>query len=834
MTFNFRQSKSVSATTVGARTMALILFIGVGACLHASAANPPDREMRTAEEVRRLSTQEADLHYPVRLRGVVTFFDDRIPTKSFRFVQDETAGIYVYVDGSTNNPPLKTGELVEVEGETGSGSFAPVVISHRIRIIGETNLPPAKPVSFEELASGLEDSQFVEIHGLVRAVRFDTQNSYYVVDLATGQGKLTIVAFQLPVAQSEELVDSRVRVKGVCMSRFNSQRQLFDIGLLLPLPEDLTVENPAPHDPQTTPAQPIKSLLQYTWGGTFGHRVKVIGTVTLRNPNKLYIQDESEGLSVETRQNDKVDIGDEVEVLGFPAKGEYAPVLENGVYQKLASGRTLKPDIVTPDDALTGTHDCRLVQIQATLLDRAEHINEPFLVLQANGIVFHAFLRLLKQNIEFGRLQNGSKLLVTGVCVIDDLGEDWHSGPDWRAASFRLLLRSPEDVVVLQRPPWWTLPKLLGAISILCAILLTAFGWVVLLRRRVHQQTQIIEEKLHAEATIKERYLDLLENATDMVFTHDLKGHMTSINKAGERLLQRPRSEILTQELVDLISEDERPAAREWLKQVVTGMETNVVDWDFVNAAGQKLKLEVSSRLVEQAGRTIEVEGIARDVTARKRLEKEILEISNREQQRLGHDLHDGVCQQLAAIAYRTHILARHLNEKNAAESSEAGDISNLINESLVQTRTVARGLFPVRLEEDGLAAAVEELTVGAGKLYRIECLFSSSGTLPTLHNSVAMHLHFIAQEAILNAAKHSQANAIVVRLAKENDDLTLSVEDNGVGFHANDHNQAGMGIGIMRYRARAIGAVLKVQTQPGHGTQVSCKYHLHPDNTAN
>src|SRR5208283_6142473 len=209
------------------------------------------------------------------------------------------------------------------------------------------------------------------------------------------------------------------------------------------------------------------------------------------------------------------------------------------------------------------------------------------------------------------------------------------------------------------------------------------------------------------------------------------------------------------------------------------------------------------------------------DVTARKRMEREILEISNREQQRLGQDLHDGVCQQLAAIAYRTHILARHLKEKNAVESSEANDISSLINESLVQTRTVARGLFPVRLEEEGLADAVEELTVNIGKLYKIKCDFSSGGTLPTLHNSVAMHLHFIAQEAIMNAAKHSQATAITVRLKKEGDDLVLSVQDNGVGFRVADQDRDGMGIGIMRYRAKVIGAVLELHTQPAQGTQI-------------
>jgi signal transduction histidine kinase len=141
----------------------------------------------------------------------------------------------------------------------------------------------------------------------------------------------------------------------------------------------------------------------------------------------------------------------------------------------------------------------------------------------------------------------------------------------------------------------------------------------------------------------------------------------------------------------------------------------------------------------------------------------------------------------------------------------------------------VARGLFPVRLEEDGLAVAVEELTAGIGKLYHIRCDFSSNGNLPTIHNSVAMHLHFIAQEAIMNAAKHSQASLIVVRLRKENDDLVLSVQDNGVGFQTAGQDRNGMGIGIMRYRAKVIGAGLELQTKPAQGTLITCKYHLQP-----
>jgi PAS domain S-box-containing protein len=829
MRFTIGQTGTVGPLAVAGRTLSLVLLITTIGWHRATAADSPLEELQTAEQVRRLSAQQADLRYPVRLRGVVTYFDVKIPKKAYRFIQDDTAGIYFYFGDydSRTNPPLRAGQLVEIEGETGAGSFAPVVTSHHIRILGEAKLPEARPVSFEELESGQEDSQFVEVSGVIRAVRFEEQGAYYVIDLATGQGRLTLQAKQLPVAQSGQLVDCTVRAKGVCSSLFNAQRQLFDVNLLIPFPEDLLIERPAPSHPALIPEQPIKSVMQFTRSSTYGHRVKVTGAVTLHFPGKMYIQNETDGLCVETKQADNVPVGDRVEVLGFPAKGEYSPLLEDAVYRWIAPGPPLKPDVITPDEALTGVHDCRLVQIEATLLDRAQHSNEPFLVLQAKGFVFHAYLRSQGQSVDFGQLENGSKVRVTGVCIVDDLGENWYYSPDWRAASFRLLLRSPLDVAVLKLPPWWTLQKLFWALGILGAVLLTAFGWVVLLRRRVHHQTQIIEEKLQAEAAMKERYLDLFENASDMVFTHDLAGHMTSINNAGERLLQRQRSEILTKELIDLITEEERPAAREWLKQVVSGVETPAVDWDFVNAAGQRLKLEVSSRMVEQAGKFVEVEGVARDVTARKRMEKEILEISNREQQRLGHDLHDGVCQQLAAIAYRTHILARHLKEKDETESSEANYISTLINESLVQTRTVARGLFPVRLEEEGLADALEELTASIGKLYKIKCAFSSSGALPTIHNGVAMHLHFIAQEAILNAAKHSQASTVAVRLQKENDNLVLSVQDDGVGFREAEQDKAGMGIGIMRYRAKVIGAALELHSRPDRGTQITCRYHL-------
>jgi len=809
----------------GAATGTVTLLIGLLFSLTVSHLVGQDAalpELLTAEQVRQLTPEQAARHYPVRLRGVLTFFDQ---AQFYRFFQDNTAGIYLFPSDALTNSALATGELVEIEGQTSPGEYAPTVTPRQTRILGTGAFPPAKPVSFEALASGEEDSQFVEVHGIVRAVSFDTQTRYYSIEIATGGGRLTALATQLPVQREQDLEDSTVRIRGVCVSRFNLQRQLFDLRLLVPRPTDVVIETPAPTHPFDVPTRPIERLLQFTPSGPYGHRVKVSGTIIYSRDDALYIEDKTEGLYVETHQTNSLLPGDQVEVLGFPAKGEYTPMLQDAIFQKVGSGPLPMPDSITADEALKGTHDCRLVQIEATILDRTRYSREQFLVLQSGGFIFNAYLERKNVGVEFAYLQNGCKVAVTGVCLIER-GNDWRVGPDWRSKSFRLLLRSAGDILVLQRPPWWNLQKLLWIVGILCVTVLVVLMWVGVLRRRVQQQTRIIRQQLQTEAALKERYEDLFENANDMVFTYDESGKITSINKTGEEILGRPRDAILSRNLVDFVVEEQRAAAANWLAQVTQNAESPPAEWECLNAAGQRIRLEISSRVVRRAGKQMEVEGVARDITERKRLEREILEISSREQRRIGHDLHDGVCQQLAAIAYRMDILAEQLQEKGLPESSEAERVGGLVNEAIDQTRGVARGLFPISLQENGLVSALEELAVNTSNLFKVRCQFSTEGQLPKVENGVALHLYYIAQEAVLNAAKHGQASHITISLARANDRFVLAVRDDGKGFELSNDGSNGMGIRIMRYRARVIGATLDLKSQPGRGTQISCAFY--------
>ncbi len=777
-------------------------------------------ELRTAEQIRRLTPEQAALHFPVKLRGVVTVFDQRLFS---RFLQDDTAGIYI--GDNTNLPPLTSGQVVEIKGVTFPGEYAPILMPTVIEVVGTASLPPAKPVSYEQLTSGQEDSQFVEIHGVVRSAQFDEQTNHQLIDIATGGGRLTAYAHGLPGARLADLVDSTVQVRGVCVTLFNRQRQLFRLRLLVPRPEDLVVEEPSASDPFTVPLQSIGTLQQFAPEGTYGHRVKVAGTVIYRQgDNTLYIQDEKEGLYVQTQQPGTLLAGDRVEVVGFPAKGAYTPMMEDAVYRTVATEQLLTPEKIKADAALKGNYDCRLVTIEATVLERVRQSREQFVVLQADGIIFNAYIEGKEAGTGFTYLQKGSKVVVTGVCLIEP-GNDWHAGEDWRAKSFHVLMRTAGDVLVLEYPPWWTLQKMLWMVGVLGLFVLVAMVWVVVLRSRVRAQTEIISQKLQLEATLKERYVELFENANDFVYTHDMDGKITSINQTGEQLLQRPRQEVLDKNIVDLVVEEEQAAARKWLDEVLKGAETPAAEWDFKAASGHRVKLEVSTRLIKQQGAGVEVEGIARDITERKRLEREILEISNREQRRIGHDLHDGVCQLLAGIALMSESLANLLDEKGVPESSQAERISTLINTAINQTRGVARGLFPVRLEENGLPSALEELAANISELFKINCRFVSEQPPAGVDNEIALHLYYIVLEAVANAVKHGKAKNIVITLEPVKDRYLLGVEDDGTGFVTAATPQTGMGIRIMQYRARVIGATLNLENRAGCGTHVTCLF---------
>ncbi len=204
-------------------------------------------------------------------------------------------------------------------------------------------------------------------------------------------------------------------------------------------------------------------------------------------------------------------------------------------------------------------------------------------------------------------------------------------------------------------------------------------------------------------------------------------------------------------------------------------------------------------------------------------LEQEILNISESEQRRLGRDLHDDLGQQLAGIEFLAQSLVSRLDGISGPAAVQAREIARTARRTMVRARELARGLWPIDLDTDGLMSALRELAARTKKLFRIDCRFRCEKPVLVHDHEVSVHLYRIAQEAISNAIKHGKARRIDIGLAMSRDRIMLAVSDNGIGLPVKRHNKGGLGLRVMQYRAGMIDASLVVQRKEDGGTTFAC-----------
>jgi signal transduction histidine kinase len=205
-------------------------------------------------------------------------------------------------------------------------------------------------------------------------------------------------------------------------------------------------------------------------------------------------------------------------------------------------------------------------------------------------------------------------------------------------------------------------------------------------------------------------------------------------------------------------------------------------------------------------------------------LEHQVIEVSEYEQQRIGRDLHDGLCQYLAAIACSASSLQHKLETRGLPDfARSAGELAELLSNGVIETRNLSHGLMPVEIGHGGLAVALRELTDSTTQLAGIRCTFDHAGAELARHDLHATHLIRIAQEAIHNAVRHGKASNIHLSLTTNEHAATLSIADDGVGVSKAKPSPRGMGISIMRYRANALGGELLMEDRQPRGTIVSC-----------
>ena len=214
---------------------------------------------------------------------------------------------------------------------------------------------------------------------------------------------------------------------------------------------------------------------------------------------------------------------------------------------------------------------------------------------------------------------------------------------------------------------------------------------------------------------------------------------------------------------------------------------------------------------------------LKQEMAERERLEKEILQVSEREQRRIGRDLHDGLCQHLTGTALAGRVLEEKLDARMLPEARDASNIVGLVEDGITLARNLARGISPVEMEAEGLMAAFQELAASITKLSKIKCVFESDLRVLVRDASTATHLYRLAQEAVSNAIRHGKARRIDISLANRNGVITLAVEDDGVGLPETWQNNQGLGTRIMAHRAAMIGASFSIEPNPTGGTLVRC-----------
>ena len=558
----------------------LPLFGGDGA--GAPAGENKDRIMRQAASIRALPRDVAAQGLPVVLRGVVTFKWPLGVDGGF-VVHDETAGIYVTGERMDERT---LGMIVDVVGVTGPGGYAPIVISTSVREVGPGELPPARPTSVLELLTGQFDCQRVEVHGVVQATSYSPEYGMLNIDLATETGNVSVHVMPARPDEGENLVDAEVIVRGVAFPIFNPRAELMGVRVRAGHLSDVTVIKHAPEDPFAVPVTQMKTLMPFSTGGISLHRRRVAGTVTItRTDGSFCLQDGNHAIRVKTRPSWLPRIGETVEVSGFIDTRNFFAGIHNARVRPCPSTRPpivpkrVKPSMILEyDTALPAgqpDYDGILVTLRGQLKSFGEVGRDGrCLYLACEGVLVPVDLGT-SSLMDFSELRLESELEVTGACMVSYSALRPVMNYS-KAVAFRLLLRAPEDVVVVQKASWWTAHRLLWALGCSAGLLAVILLWNVQLQRRVERRTARLAVEMRARLTAESRVDERTRLAAEL---HDsLEQSLTGVAlqlQAAELAPMNPPEEMrhhlsFAREMLD--------ASREEMRRCVWDLRSQVLD----------------------------------------------------------------------------------------------------------------------------------------------------------------------------------------------------------------------------------------------------------------
>lgn len=540
----------VKAAGIRRISMALIAAVGLIGLIAAQAAQLPESEKKppdqlpvltTTRAAHSLTSEEAARAYPVHLRAVVTYFAPKPNKTNGMYVHDSTGSIYVVVHKSElkSMPP---GTLVDMTGVTAKGAFAPTINLPIFKVIGFVGLPePSERPSLNRIMTGAVDGQWIEVEGLVHSASiFDT---YVLLQMALADGPLTVGMVKEAGVDYSSLVDAQIRIRGHSHPVMDvSHKHMIGVRVESPGLIAMQIVQAPPKDPYKTPAIPISRLLQWDVVQLLTHRVHVQGRVTLQWPGSLVcIRDATQGICAQTVQSTRARIGEPIEVVGFVRSEGNAPILSDASFIESGGGSTTEPLSavpVTPEQVFQGSYESQLIQIDGQLISRDLSSSDTTLLLTSGKRIFTAILPETPGGPETKKWQNGSILRITGICSVQvDTQKVNMDNGDASPKSFRVLMRWPADVVVIQKASWWTPAHAVVLLSLALAAALGGLILVLGMRKRLELQTKVLRDQA-----------ELLRDQSDKLReSEELFRHMAmhdSLTGLATRVLLRDRMDV--------------------------------------------------------------------------------------------------------------------------------------------------------------------------------------------------------------------------------------------------------------------------------------------------
>lgn len=440
-------------------------------------------------EIRNLSKQEAARNLPVRVKGYVTFHDDG--WKNI-FISDGTNGIYVEGDVSGL---MKPGLWLDVAGVTMPGDGYTYIARAGLRVMGSRQLPPPLVLTYDAGSTGTNDSQWCQISGIVREVR-EHEDRYYVEVGADDGGVFSCwLAHVNDTNFLKTLVNVPVAVSGVCANQVSKSGHLS--GFVLRVHDESFITRQG----SSLELERAIADINRNFPGRFGNALcRVRGVVTLVDPVSFYIQDKTGGIRAVPASFAQIPkVGDRVEVTGKRGMLDYTPFLEGVSVSITELPYLIKPKTLRGQNLVSGENEGELVSIKAQALERVPAGGKLRFFAQDGNLIFQVVGSFPESKLP--EIKAGSIVSLTGVCAVSRANTV-------EVKSCRLLLRSPEDIQVVWRPPeGWDWERFFWALGLLSLVLLAGLCWVLLLRRQVRLQTKQISDRLERESALEARLL---------------------------------------------------------------------------------------------------------------------------------------------------------------------------------------------------------------------------------------------------------------------------------------------------------------------------------------